>query len=233
MRLALVIRFQNDAHWLNLHLRYMAQSPHIDGIVGINGGSKDGSGTIAAQLKARFNYLKFNWDFAAQSNALLDHARELGYTHVILVDPDEVISLQGIHKLRKIMEQHAHVVSCDRIHFASDRLHWVPSWSPDITPRAFSLDHVDGYKGPVHEVLMPKNSGVYNGNVFIHHFGWITPITEAKLQLKLENYDRLTTGQPAITALTGKEKKHGYPPYVPYLGKHILDPHIIGIHAPF
>ncbi len=229
MKFCILTRFQNEAHWLRLHTWFMSMSPSIDGIVGMDGGSSDNGVGIFWTLPNGGCYSRdFDWDFSAQSNHLIECAKSDGYTHGILLDPDEVVSYETLKRTRESLEM-VDAVVYDRVHFVKDRATWVPSWHPDRTMRAFNLEKVH-YVNRVHEV--PKLVGkVLESHMQVHHFGWIEPI-ESK-QLQLHNYELLMAGKEPVDAVPAGAVIHHYPPGEIYTGQHIISPHQFGMKAPF
>lgn len=229
MKLALGMRFQNEEEWLDLHARYMA--PAVDGIVAIDGGSKDKGAQVIRELGGVVRKRKFDWDFGAQSNALLDLARLHGYDALLMCDPDECVDVEDIARARELLETWENVRTW-LLHFIEDRRHVTTIWTNDRQVRFFRLFPDTRYEGRVHERLI--NPGrICAADLRIYHYGVLEDLETRSLQWA--NFDQAAKGMPLFRSyhdLPESARLKEYPPSELYRGRQPLDPDVVGLRAP-
>lgn len=229
MKLALGMRFQNEEQWLDLHARYMA--PAFDGIVAIDGGSKDKGPQVLKELGAVVRKRKFDWDFGAQSNAVLDLARLQGYDAIMFVYPDECVHLDDIAQCRELLNSWENVRMW-LLHFIQDRRHVTTVWTNDRQVRAYRLFPETRYEGRIHERLV--NPGrVCAADLRVYHYGVLEDLVTRSLQWA--NFDQAAKGLPLYTKfhdLPPEYQLKEYPPSEGYRGRQPLNPDVVGDRAP-
>lgn len=229
MRLALGLRFQDEEAWLDLHARYMR--PAVDGVVAIDGGSKDRSAKVLRSLGAEVRRRKFDWDFGAQANALLDLARLQGYDALLMCDPDECVHVDDITAARLLLASYANVRMW-LLHYIETRDQISTVWTNDRQVRMYRLFPETCYEGRLHERLI--NPGrIADTSLRVHHYGVLEDLKTRSVQWA--NYDRIGAGLPPYTRyedLPEEARLKDYPPREPYRGRQPLDPHVIGLRAP-
>lgn len=229
MRLALALRFQDEERWLDLHARYMA--PAVDGIVAIDGGSRDKGAQVLRGLGAIVRKRKFEWDFGAQSNALLDVARLQGFDAVLMCDPDECVHVEDIAQARVLLETYANVRMW-LLHFIETRRQVTTVWTNDRQVRAYRLFPDTRYEGRLHERLVNRGT-VAMTDLRVYHYGVLEDLKTRSLQWA--NYDRIAVGLPPYAKysdLPEECRMKEYPPREPYRGRQPLDPDVVGDRAP-
>lgn len=229
MKLALGLRFQDEEAWLDLHARYMA--PAVDGIVAIDGGSKDKGAQVIKGLGGVVRKRKFDWDFGAQSNTLLDLARLHGYDALLMCDPDECVRVEDIATIRTLLETWDNVRMW-LLHFVETRRQVTTVWINDRQVRAFRLFPDTRYEGRVHEKLINPGT-VCPADLRVFHYGVLEDLKTRSLQWA--NFDRAAKGLPIYAKyedLPEEARLKEYPPREPYRGRQPLDPDVVGERAP-
>lgn len=232
MKICLGTRFQNDAHWLNLHTRYMR--PAVDGLVTVDGGSTDGGAKIVRSLKGKVVNRAFDFDFGAQTNALLDAARAEGYDAMILCDPDECFRVEDIARIRKWLDEGWDGVRVHLLHFVEDRQHVSTQWVNDDQVRVYRLTPELHYVNKLHEQPVGIGPRVVMSDVQVYHYGVIESLEMRSLTWA--NYDRVAHDLAPYTEydeLPSAARMVAYPPHIPYSGIQPFDPAVIGLRAPF
>lgn len=222
MQLCLALMFQNDAHWLKLHLPVFAHE--FDGIVALDGGSSDDGAEHLRSLGAVVCERPFEWDFAAQGNALIECVEALGYTHMMRLDPDEAIFPQSVILIRKKLARQS-ALMFPRHNFVRDRSQVDAKAYPDWQTRAWELHRGYRYERALHEVL---NAPARESGVHIFHYGGITPWAQRWKQYV--TYDRLQKGESLDADIGEPPTPDGYPPSHPFTDRQPLQ---VGLHAPF
>lgn len=250
MRLALAFMCQNEKHWISLHLPVWLQSPAIDGVVALDGGSYDGSasevewicgGKVPCTVAGR----RFDWNFSAHGNALITLCEQLGYTTILRMDPDELMHPEHITGCRMLLENGAMALCLPRIRFIQDRLHYDPAYWPDLQARAWQLNCGVYYGGTkVHETVgwaFDKLGWKYDREIVtplhfpMYHYEGIRTDRFARW-MKHENFRRLLAGEPVLETIPEgfdpPPNATGVPAAV-FEGPQPLDPAMIGLYAPF
>lgn len=229
MRLCLALAFQDEAHWLRLHLPVFAGA--ADGLVGLDGGSVDDSADVFRAFGGVVHQRAFDWHFSAHMNALIAACQAEGYDAMLRLDPDEAIYPALVENVRAWLADHD-AVALRRYGFIGDRLHHNPRWLPDFQVRAIRLGVGLRYDGAVHEQLNYTDGYrmAYSANdplLHIYHYGWILPLDVRRE--REARYAALVGGNPDPAA----HLVEGYPYREPYTGQQPLDPAEIGAMAPF
>lgn len=228
MRLCLAFLFQNDLHWLRLHLPTLLSADCFDGVVGLDGGSTDGSAAYLRELDVTVYERPFEWDFAAQVNALIDHCEQDGYTHLLRTDPDELWHPGELVSLRAMGAHDA--LAFRRYNFVRDRRHVAPAWYPDWQTRFWKLHAGIRLHRAVDEVMIGGASTLHP-SMHIYHYGCITPFRMKYTQFV--NYDRVRAGLPPLHTHVEPDVPDGYPDGVSFSRPQPLNPMVIGLYAPF
>lgn len=227
MKFCIAFLFQNEADWLRLHLPLWTHG-NIDGLIGLDGGSTDESVEIVRSFGGQVFQRRFEWDFAAQCNYLIQCAERAGFDALLRLDPDEAMFRSDINTVRLYLHQHRRkpcVWGLRRYNFSKDRYHYAPHWYPDVQQRAFPLRQNIFYQGRVHETPISLQWDAIP-DVHLYHYGWIGDV-EA-LARKSVKYAQIA-GQDIEYAGGGE-----YPPYVPFPhGRQPQDPKEIGARAPW
>ncbi|MBZ0291422.1 MAG: hypothetical protein K8L99_02535 [Anaerolineae bacterium] len=172
MKLCIGFLFQNEADWLKLHLPVWCAAD-IDGLVAVDGGSSDDSADVARSFGATITERPFDWNFAAQGNALIEACERAGYDAMLRLDPDEVMFPESINLIRCALVDWPKL-SLPRFNFVRDRYHYAPDWYPDHQQRAWWLKR--GVRYPAHLRVHEVPEGIpalrFN-NAHIYHYGWI------------------------------------------------------------
>ena len=235
MRFCLAMAFQDEAHWLKLHLPRILEATSIDGVVALDGGSQDDGPEILVELGAIVYWRPFDWDFAAHMNALIECCEAEGYDAMLRLDPDELMWPADVDAVAAALKRHI-AVKLPTYHFEDDRHQWMPQHYPDFHIRAWRLDEdAVRYKGKVHE--WPKRGGerlmAYEINAHLYHYEGIRPHSERR-RLKHLNYQRLKAGKDALPELPAGVRVNGkYRPREPFAELQPLAPEEIGARAPF
>ena len=229
MKRALSPRFQNEDKWLYLHMPYMR--PAVDGVVAIDGGSKDKSAKVVKGLGGVVAKRAFDWDFGAQANALLGLARQEGYDTLLCCDPDECVDVNDIERLRGVLETFDNVQMW-LLHFIETRGQVSTAWVNDRQIRMYRLHPDTHYQGRLHERLVTPGRVAYT-DYRVYHYGVLEDLETRSLQWA--NYDRLAAGLPVYAKydeLPEAARLKEYPPSEVYRGRQPLDPEVIGWRAP-
>lgn len=235
MRFCVALAFQNEAHWLRLHLPRILEAESIDGIVALDGGSQDDGPEILVSLGAIVWWRPFDWDFGAHKNGLIEACEDGGYDAMLLLDPDELMFPEDVDRIADTLEM-ATAVKFPTYHFEGDRYHWMPHFHPDPHIRAWRLDQSPiRYQGLVHE--WPHQHGEIVEAValdcHLYHYSGIQPRTE-QYRLKHINYARIKSKlEPFRELPAGMDGSIPYRPRERFEGPQPLDPDVIGARAPF
>lgn len=247
MRMCLAFAFQNDAHWLRLHLPVWVSAGVVDGIVALDGGSIDGGADVVREYGVTVYERPFDWNFGAHMNALIEACEAAGFDAVLRLDPDELMWPHDINLLSSLLGEY-HALRLARYNFEGDRLHVFPYMYPDYQTRAWRLNQGVRYEGRVHETLEAsmkrlgwrEDGGAGIGpreivslpHVHLYHYEGLRQ--DAHRALKHVNYHRLMNGQPPVDALPEGYNTNGAPRFaVAFVGPQPLDPVSVGVYAPF
>lgn len=217
-KFALVMIFQNDAHWLFEHLPVMFSC--FDVIIGVDGGSGDGSAEVIKRHGGIVYERKFDYNFSAQLNFAIEKAEEHGATMMLRLDPDEIMFPEHITSIRDLLTEYKAVI-LPRITFEKDRRHYWAEPFPDFQVRAFQLGQGIRYAGKVHESPMSGmlNKGWLIGqdimtapHAMIYHY---EGLYSARFKaLKHHNYKRMERGEPLYDDYDGPAEHRKYIRYV-------------------
>lgn len=230
-KFALAMMFQNEAEWLRLHLPVILKDAPIDGLVGVDGGSTDGSADVFRSFGGAVYHRPFDMNFGAQGNALIDAAIHEGYDALIRLDPDELIFPSSFARIRGYLEQYP-IVSLPRYNFARTRVHWVSEWYPDPQYRGFRLDKGLRYQGVVHESPQPLEGAKFIPGANLYHYSGVRGDSAGMKRSAV--YGALGRGEQASWDMQ-PDTKWRYPGYArwPSEWAQPLDPYAAGIHAPY
>lgn len=231
MRLCLAFMMQNDVPWLRLHLPVYAASDVFDGIVALDGGSTDDSVEYVESLGGRVYAHPFANHFGAQGNRLINACALEGYDAMLRIDPDELLSVEDMHKVRGALEAFPdRLLGLTRRHFVGDRLHVHPDWYPDYQWRAWWLNSGTRYDdaAAVHE--LPTGNRLELPDVTLFHYGYT--LSDGERAYKIALYEAIQQGAPLPTRADYANWKLNIP-RVEYTGPQPLDPAVIGDRAPF
>jgi glycosyl transferase family 2 len=221
VKLCLAFLMENEAPWIRLHFSPLVDL--FDGVVALDGGSTDDSVAVAQSLDAFIFHRPFEWDFAAQGNALIRHCEDLGFDAMLRLDPDETLWPRDVQIIKKALRIGEWIFGFRRYNFVRDRLHYATHWYPDIQQRAWRLNQGVRYVNAIHEVPVGLPSGRFDAHIY--HYGWIKDV------------DTLGRKSARYAQLAGQDIEYGgggeYPPHVPFEGKQPLDPAVIGRRAPY
>lgn len=214
--------FQDEEHWLRLHLPIIAESGLP--IVALDGGSKDGGADVIRDYEGVVYRRKFEHDFGAQANALFDCCDGEHYTSVIWLAPDELLFPDDLKAIAKSLET-GNAFSFPRYNFIKDRYHVSPEMYPDYQIRAWRLRQNIRVSGAVHETvyksIMAKGWTIELLPMHIYHYGGINPMTH--LALKHINYQRIEKGLPVLDQLPDGMTAGEYPVHVAFSGKQPIE----------
>jgi len=225
--------FQNEEHWLRLHLPVWAKANLP--LVALDGGSTDRGADIIRDYNGVVFHRPFDFNFGKQANALFDCCDGERYSSVIWLAPDELMHPHDLVAIAKQLEAGAQAISFPRWNFVKDRYHVSPNQYPDHQLRAWWLREGVRVKGAVHETVYEsirlKGWAIEGSDKHIYHYGGINPLTH--LALKHINYQRIEQGLPVLTELPDDVQTGDYIKHVHFTGTQPLSPEEVGIHAPF
>lgn len=208
MRFCIGFMFQNSAPWLELHLPLWLEALTVNGLVAVDGGSTDSSASIASAYSVKVVRRDFDWDFAAQGNALIQACEDAGYDMMLRLDPDEAMFPADIDRVGYALD-YKQIVALPRYNFVKDRQHYNPDWHPDFQRRAWRLNCRVRYPNyqRVHEVPEGLPVQILDG-VHIYHYGWIA------------DPDILAQKSVKYAQMAGEQVEYSgggeYPPYEPF-----------------
>lgn len=185
--------FQNSEAWLRRHLPLL-QLHFVDGLVGLDGGSTDDSVRVFQDAGGAVYKRAFDYNFGAQSNALIEACEDAGFDLMLRLDTDEIMMPADILRCRWAAEGGEKIYSLRRIHYVGDYEHIMDTKWVDPQWRVWPLNKGVHYpEMRVHEV--PE--GLPRANLYhlrIYHYGYA--IDPAQWRWKQAVYDALDTGCP-------------------------------------
>jgi hypothetical protein len=196
---ALVFFYQNEEHWLRLHLPTLMRVSEFMSVdlVGLDGGSEDFSSSIIREFGGKTFSRPFD-NFGEQAEALLRLCESLGYNFILRLDPDELMFPEQMTQVFSFLMQGAGAISMSRFNFEEDRWHYRPDVFPDMQVRGIDT-RCCKYVGAVHESVLCKTEIVMAPDISIFHYeGLNTP--EHKM-LKHINYKRMVKHLPRFEKL--------------------------------
>lgn len=253
MRFCLGIVCLNEAPWLRLHLPVILRSERIDGVVCIDGGSTDDSiETVfdlaeAAGKTCDVSVRFWDWDFAAQQNAVVQLAERLGYNAYFKWDPDELMFPEHIDQAVELLETGQHqALVVSRYNFEGDRQHYSPYLYPDKQLRFVVLNQgfywyrrlhattnaYEQWKEPAGTSVGVPRPILWLSHVNLYHYEGIKPMHERAL--KWLNYERVGQNLLALNALPdGYHVPLAVRYAVEFRGAQPLEPEQCGAMAPY
>ncbi|MBL8162468.1 MAG: hypothetical protein JNJ61_10820 [Anaerolineae bacterium] len=222
MKLALGLMFQNEAAWLHAHLAIIMQSPAIDGIVAIDGGSTDGGRQVIESWGGVVRYREWDWQPLHQENAVIEMAEQLGYDAILLTAPDELWQPAHIAQIKGLLQHERwKALRFPTYNFMKDRLHYCPTvpYYPDSHVRAWKLGCGIRHVGALDSVPNVSDDEVlYVPHIHMYHYAHIKD--RRWYTLKGHNFHRARAGQPLLDELPDDAPLAGWPPVIiPFVGE--------------
>lgn len=237
MKLALGMMITHgEAPYLRLHLPIMAQA--IRSVVIVIDPHEDLKDELRALDDAPFSLLttihrEFENDWAAQFNAVIEHAERCGYDAILRLDPDEAMFPADINTVRDLLATHP-VWHFPRFNFWGDRLHYAcaPNWYPDWQVRAFKLNRDYRYGGQHHEGLIHPGVESFCAPAAIFHYGWAS---RQGILNRDFHYLQVAREKEGLPPLTERPADRAFPTQETAIfeGSQPLDPNVVGLYAPW
>ena len=246
MRHCIAFMFQDEEPWLYCLAGILEEAEYP--VIAVDGGSQDNGAGVLRNMGADVFERPFDWDFAAQQNALIDRAIANGYETMLLLAPDELMHVADIHAGFHLLREYKAVV-VPRINFEEDRTMYCPWFYPDWQTRFWVLDDRIRWRGKHHSSILgsmqedakwihqadtregARHDIVNAPHLPIFHYEGIKPL--ARRKLKQLNYHRSTQGLPPLSGLPEGTPLGAHRHRIPYTGLQPLDPHIIGRRYPY
>ena len=242
MKLALGLMYAQERHWLSLHLPVFAAG--FDGIVAVGDDDTDGSTQYLQSLGADVTFHKFQQDWSAQFNRVIERAEALGYDALLRLDPDEAIFRSDVEVIRKKLTYEATLLVFARHEFYGSRRQVRPDTYPDYQARAWRLGRGIRLGGAKHEGINFTEHELYEAtddpnkrvlrltNPAIYHYGWSSPQAIWNAMTKYQSQAQLAAGQgPEVNF--PPEQPLAEHMTVPFSEEQPLDPGKVGEYAPF
>lgn len=235
MKFCLAFMMQNEADWLRLHLPVWLKSSAIDGIVAIDGGSSDDSAEYVRSMGGQVADRPWDWKPCDQENAVIRMAEWLGYDCILLTAPDELWWPKHIDQMKRMMESGAHrALRFPTFNFVRDRQHYAihSPFFPDFHIRVWRLGQGVRHIGVLDSVpnINPEQATMC-AHMPMYHYSWIKP--RDRHMLKQVNFHRVRDGLEPLPALPETVEIEDFPASVPFVLVQPLDPHVIGVRAPY
>ena len=241
MKLALGVNFQNNSHWLALHLPAMLsaggiRNAAIDGVVAIDGGTTDNSMTVVRQVCAQYDVpldlteVPFTWDFGTQQNNVVRRAEELGYTHLLKWDPDELMFPEAIQQVRLLFGAGYVALWLPRINFEKSRFEYCPELYPDWQGRAWELNRGISWEGVRHATIGASLSALGLTSITLFGKPVVIKVPDCPIfhyeglndgyyrRLKQLNYEETARGNPPLSYLPPEAEPVPYRHRIPFVG---------------
>lgn len=200
-RVSVCLIVQNAARSLRLCLE--SARPVADELVIVDGGSHDGTASLARAYATSYVRQPFHGNFAEQRNTYLELARG---DWILALDADECLGSGASSAISRLLAQPS--ASC----FWFPRFWLVPGWPPryvsepplhpDPQYRLFRRQPGVAYLGSIHERLVGTEPAAPAPRVKLFHFDFILR-THRSRQAKVRRYHKVTPGA-------------GYPQYYLY-----------------
>lgn len=239
MQLTLGMMIHNDNAWLRLHLPVIA--PAFDGVLIVTDDDEATSKEAAEIVNAtgvgwRMFQHEFYSNWSEMFNHVIDHATESGFTHIIRLDPDELMHPDHIQEVRGMFDE-CDLITFSRYNFWMDRLHYVAQFPfyPDYQTRAWKLGSGVRLTGDRHEHVMwpnDKRRHIRTEATPIFHYGDIHLPNILLRDFKYLNYARIDAGHQPL-AERPEDRPIPHRDNIPFEGLQPIDPAICGIYAPF
>lgn len=236
LRTALGLTFYNERKWLELHMPVITAAKRIDGIVGVDCSSADGSAEAFRQFTSHvFPYTPVN-DYSDQFNRLLFHCKQLGFEALLRLDPDELMFPDDMDCVVATLRAGRPFLTLPRYNFEEDRQHYETYSYPDYQGRAFHLHPELRYDNRMHETVTASASRLGWSakpveNAHIYHYARI--VDPIQTYLFHENGARRIKGVPLCTPEEVPEHARHHQARELFLkGPQPLDPLVIGVRAP-
>jgi len=221
------IMFQNEEHWLSLHLPNLISDDYE--IIMLDGGSTDNSAAVADHYADHVGYNEFVYDWSRQVNTLSEFALKHHYKYMLRLDPDELMFRDEINKVFDILEYDKYKsIALPRFNFERDRQHWCSNLYPDWQSRAYEITEVS-FTGKVHE--QASLSPVLIDDYSIYHYEGLNNMPYRTL--KGLNYSRIAEGLLPLEVLPREiaATPMAYRLRVPFIGRQPVE--FKNIRAPF
>lgn len=242
MKLALGLMYANEKRWLSLHLPVFSGA--FDGIVAVGDDDTDGSTDYLRSIGANVTFRRFEQDWSAQFNAVIDRAESLGYTHILRLDPDEAIFAADVARIRDMLTNDASLLVLARHEFCGDRKHVRGDLWPDYQARAFALHRGIRLSGKKHEGIDFAAHGLLEHTADSHirvlrvvepaifHYGWSSPQAIWNNQVKYQKLAQIDAGGPPEVAFPSDWPLTHFDT-VEFTGEQPISPDVCGLYAPF
>jgi glycosyltransferase involved in cell wall biosynthesis len=203
--LGMIVR--DEAQMLALTLP--AAAPHVDAIVAIDTGSRDGTLDVLAKYDAAFAPHAWNGDFSSARNHCIAFAESVApQAHLLMLDADEALLPRDFAAIRTVIAEPPGglAYSLPRYEFVTDFHTFNPIFYPDYQARLFPLSQGFTYRGAIHEQLCYRDepgTALQSGRaaplpyIHIFHYGKCKPLPA--VWLKYENYNRRARGEPPLS----------------------------------
>jgi hypothetical protein len=250
MKLAIAFHFQNELPWLEYHLPVWLKADGVDGVVAMDGGSKDGGADYVRSLGGTVTNRSFDFtDNGQEQNALIRFAEQCGYDAILHTAPDELWWPHQITQMKRYLESGKHqALTFPTYNFIGDRLHHAPymPFHPDPHLRAWVLNKGHYYPDGLHTQvgigsrwLFRQDCGLgddgrdilYCPDIYLYHYADIKPRNQR--DLLAVNRARGERGLTPLAVLPPDHQLSARPYCIPFTGFQPLDPHEIGANAPY
>lgn len=203
MRVVLGLITRNEISFLQRHLPVITDC--FDGIIAIDAESTDGSVEFLQSHGATVVTRKWDNDYSAARNTLIEHAESAGCDWIFMLDADECMFPDEIRTVRKYMNN-CDFIALPRIEFVKDFNHFDFTLYPDYQGRVFKLGIGYRFRRKIHEMVHRPNDEtpmmarpterLVVPNCHIYHYGRCKPAEH--LWLKYHNYDLLMKDKPLL-----------------------------------
>lgn len=235
MKFCIAFMFQNEAHWLRLHLPVLLQAAAIDGIVAVDGGSRDDGADYIRSLGGTVLERPWDWKPGDQENVVIQLAEWGGYDALLLTAPDELWFPAHIDRMKALMaDAKTFALQFPTYNFVKDRRHYAPQapFFPDFHQRVWRLGQGIRHVGVIDSTpnFAPERARRCM-DMPLYHYSWIKPM--AQQMFKQVNFHRVRDGLPPVETLPPEVVVEDYPFHVPFVWPQPLDPDVVGERAPY
>jgi len=177
-------------------------APHVEAIVALDDGSRDGSGDFLAERREVVELLSVpadrpEWDEMGNHRALVEAARGHGAEWALCIDADERLERDFRARAERIIRR-GRLVGCSAfaVRFRElwdgpDRFRADGIWGRKNTPRLFRLrpDH-EFDTALLHGIKAPLQARPHRlADLFIYHLGMLTPVDREARRARYELAD--------------------------------------------